>query len=220
MRRIFDRISRFPTYIANGLIVHKALGLLKSVGIVIEPYYFYQEGAFRDVPTGDIPDFEFSEVGEEAVPAIAMFFNPPPSEEQMRRNFGPGRRCFVLKHGGEIAAYTWSDSSEIQFPPCHKLLWKHEAYLYGAATLFKYRGRKLQPFLRWKCYQALQAEGRYLLYSYSDYFNYPAIHFKEKLGGRILFTGLNLQLFRVWKRNIILKKWAEVIDLEPPAGRE
>ncbi|HLB00184.1 MAG TPA: hypothetical protein VJO14_02250 [Bacteroidota bacterium] len=202
------------------MLVHKVLLLMRSVGFVIEPYYFYQEGPFRSVPSGKFVDFTFMELGVESHSAIAELYPVPPSRGELRARFNEGQKCFALKRGERIAALSWCETVQIGFEPCRRPLEKYEAYLFGAETLFEFRGRRLQPYLRCRCYEALEADGRSLLYSYSDYFNYPARRFKERLGARILFTGLNLRLFGLWKKNWILRKRAEVKSIPSPEGKK
>ena len=218
MKQFLRRVGHYPTLLANGLLMHKTLLMLKSVGIVIEPYHFYQEGLFRPAPPADLADFEFVELGVESQPALARIVAIPPTREDLKTRFAEGQICFALKRGDRIAAFTWCQTADLSFGPFRRLLERHEAYLYGAETLYEFRGHRLQPHLRYKVYEALYAGGRHLLYSYCDYFNYPAIRFKEKLGARTLFTGLHLGLFGLWSKNWTLKKGAEAAEIPPPGS--
>jgi len=210
-----SRLRRYPTYIARGLLLQKILQLLKYAGLVFEPYYFYQEGlpgSGPEEPPEGGGDFEFEEVGRE-------FFSKVPPEEsllpptgELETRFREGGRCFALKQGARMVAYSWCNTTRITFEPCGRILGPREAYLYGAETLFEFRGLRLQPYLRSRCYQALLGEGRGIVYSYSDYFNYPARRFKEKLGARILFIGLHVRMFGKWKWNTVLRRVGEVAD--------
>lgn len=47
--------------------------------------------------------------------------------------------------------------------------------------------------------------GRDEFYSYSEYYNTPAMRFKEKLGGKAVLTGLRLGLFKRYSWNWVLK---------------
>ncbi len=209
------RLRRFPTYIAKGLLVQKILQLLKSAGIVFEPYYFYQEGPF--VPgTANPPehgnDFVFAEIGMESFPEISSIDSLNPSREELTSRFLEGGRCFALKQGDRVVAFSWCNTKTITFDPCRRPLGPREAYLYGAETLFEFRGMRLQPYLRSLCYRELRGEGRDVVYSYSDYFNYPALRFKERLGSRILFVGLHVTIFGKWKWSTILRRMGEVVE--------
>lgn len=211
----FNRVRRFPTYIANGLIIHKLLTLLEKAGILVEPYYYYQEGPFLPGPPGgDIAaeGFDFIECGEAEYMEYASSYPQPPPPGEFRERLEKGQRCFALLHKGRTAAITWSDSSVLHFTPCLRPLADNEAYLFGAETRFEFRGRRVAPYLRYRCYEALAADGRTLLYSYSHYFNYPARHFKEKLGARVLFAGLHLRLFGRWGTNWTFGKRSEVVN--------
>lgn len=221
VRRFREHIRRYPKLIANGLLIQKVLLTLRSAGIVIEPYYFYQEspsGPLQADTADRMEGFEFRELGREDTAEIASFYRRHPSAEEIRRRFEGGQRCFALKSRERIAAFSWCDTAEISFRPCGRPLEGHEAYLYGAETLFEFRGRKLQPFLRRRCYEALNAEGKWIFYSYSDFFNYPALHFKAKVGARVLRIGLSLRIFNILEKGWTLKQVAEVAD--PRQGGE
>jgi hypothetical protein len=69
-----------------------------------------------------------------------------------------------------------------------------------------YRGRNLAPFLRYAVYEHLNRSGHTKLYSITEYFNTPAVKFKEKLGARQLKLGLCVRFFNRWKWGITLKK--------------
>lgn len=56
-----------------------------------------------------------------------------------------------------------------------------EAYLNFMYTYNEFRGQNLAPYLRYHCYKMLEKENKLKLYSISEYFNKPAINFKEKL---------------------------------------
>ena len=56
-----------------------------------------------------------------------------------------------------------------------------------------------------------------MLYSYTDYFNRPAVRFKEKIGARILFVGLYVELFGMVKKNWILSRKQDLTGSAKPA---
>ena len=74
-------------------------------------------------------------------------------------------------------------------------------------TLHRHRGHDIAPRLRWKCLEFLAASGRRSCYSYSDYFNRPAIRFKEKIGARKLFTGMYVGIRGLGGKNFILRRY-------------
>ena len=61
-----ERLRQYRTSLANGLLVHKLLLLLRRIGIAIEPYRFYQEVIGEPPPAaGDagVSGLEFFEAG-------------------------------------------------------------------------------------------------------------------------------------------------------------
>ncbi len=218
MSALLGRLGRYRKQIANRLLAHKLLLTLRSAGIVIEPYIFYQEGPFRPPPAADVSEFSFRELGEVDHAGLAPFYPRPPDREELRARFAGGQHCFALVHDGRIAAFSWCETARIGFRPCSRPLGKREAYLFGAETLYEYRGRKIQPYLRYQCYEALRARGRDLVYSYCDFFNHPARRFKAALGARALLTGLNLGISGIGQWNIVLKKHGDPAEPVWPAG--
>jgi hypothetical protein len=214
------RLGRYRAYLTNGLLAHKLLRMLSSAGIVIEPYYFYQERTADPVPVGEglhSEGYEFFEAGTGDADGIAALDPNADNRGEIRENFRDGKRCFALSRDGRIVAVSWCDIREIGFEPCRRPLEPDEAYLYGMETLFAYRGRSLAPFLRMRCFDSLRAEGRRVIYSYSDRFNHPAVRFKEKIGATILFTGLYVKLFGLPVLN--RRARTQIQGVRPPGGR-
>lgn len=215
------RFERYRTYLANGLLPHKILQVLAGAGIVIEPYYFYQEGvpgAAVNRGGAGFGEFEFFEAGIEHTEGIAGLDPNSDQREAIRANFLGGKRCFALRREGRIVAASWCDIGEISYDPCRRPLGRDEAYLYGMETLYAYRGHNLAPYLRSLCHDALRAEGRPIVYSYTDRFNRPAVRFKEKIGARLLFTGLYVKVFRFPGRNHILERVNDVVRAPGPGA--
>ena len=190
--------GRYLTLLANGLLVHKVLKVLAGAGIVVEPYSFYREPASPTPPptkSADGSEFEFFEAGPGDAGGIASLDGKRDNRDEILRSFRNGKRCFAVSHGGRIVAVSWCDVREIDYEPCRRPLSGDEAYLYGMETLFSHRGHSLAPYLRSLCHHALLAEGRKVVYSYTDRFNRPAVRFKAKIGARRLFTGLYVKVF-------------------------
>jgi hypothetical protein len=208
------RIERYRTLLANGLLAHKLLRVLAGAGIVIEPYYFYQEGvpgaAVKRGGAG-FEGFGFFEAGPGDAEGISALDPKADNLDEIRENFRKGKRCFGLRHEGRIVAVSWCDVRDIGYEPCRRPLERDEAYLYGMETLYAHRGHNLAPYLRSLCHSTLHAEGRDVVYSYTDRFNRPAVRFKEKIGARPLFTGLYVKLPGLRGRNRILSRQNEVL---------
>lgn len=205
-------LRRYRKALANGLLVQKLLQLLKGAGIVIEPYYFYQEQADRALVVAGrerLGDFEFFEASAADVDGLAALNPRRDPREEILAEFAAGRRCFTLRRGKEIVAASWCDEREILFEPCRRALGPNEAYLYRMETHPGLRGHDLAPFLRLRCLEVLAAEGRDRILSYTDYFNRPATRFKEKIGAQILFVGLHVKLFGLPSFNRVLSRREE-----------
>ena len=207
-------INRFPDYIINGLLIQKILQLLKLAGFVIEPYYLVQEGLFGVVDfetEKNYNNFEFTELGLQDMPALDRFDGRSIRKETLQKRIKQGHKCFALKTDGSIAAFTWCNPNEIHhYKLSSRTLKQREAYLYDAQTHYNFRGRNLAPYLRYKSYYALNLMGFDILYSCSDYFNRPAIRFKQKLNARFLSIGMNLNLIGLYKKSWVIKQLADV----------
>lgn len=214
-------IQRYRKYIAAGLVLHKMLQLLESIGVLIQPYYFYEENLdllHRPTPGARFDGYHFSEVGPDQVEGIAGLDPNADSRTSVLQQFRLGRRCFALRHQGRIVAASWCDMQEINFTPLRRRLEHHEAYLYRTETLYDYRGRDVAVFLRSKVYDLLLADDIGVLYSYTDYFNHPAVRFKEKIGARVLFIGFHVRLFgSIWKNWILTRKSVATFHHTAPA---
>ena len=77
---------------------------------------------------------------------------------------------------------------------CDYELGPGEAYLYDAFIAPDFRGRSLAPYMRAESYKHLRRVGRHTFYSISDYFNSPAIKFKEKLNAEAIRLYLQIKL--------------------------
>jgi GNAT superfamily N-acetyltransferase len=215
------KIERYTTYLAKGLLPHKLLRLLAGAGIVIEPYYFYQEGPAGPITAVDAQRFEgydFFEAGMEDADGIAALDPNSDHLGEIRDNFRNGKRCFAFRQGGRIVAASWCDIREISYEPCRRPLERDEAYLYGMQIPYAFRGQNLAPYLRARCIGLLRTEGRSVIYSYTDRFNRPAVRFKEKIGARLLFTGLYVKIFGLPGWNRITSTQNKVLRVPP--GRD
>ncbi len=214
MSIIRRHINRFPDYITNGLLIQKFLQFLKLAGFVFEPYYLVQEGLFGVVEFESeqkYNNFVFTELGLQDMLKLDRFDGRSTRKEALQKRINQGHKCFVLKTDGIIAAFTWCNPNEIHhYKLCSQMLKEREVYLYDAQTHYNFRGRNLAPYLRYKSYKALNAMGFDILYSCSDYFNRPAIRFKQKLNARFLSICINLNLVGLYKKCWVIKQLAEV----------
>ena len=176
-----------------------------QIGIRIIPFITEREGACIDVdsPAGSFElGFQTSDNIEEI-----LLVDPEISREKVERWFSEGKLCFGARDDGRLVGEMWCDLKEFNFPPNLRELEEDEAYLYAARVANDYRGKNLAPLMRSACYAALREMGRLRFYSYTDYFNYPARRFKEKLGVRSEALRLHLDLFGKWSATWTLKRY-------------
>ena len=187
------------------------LEVLAKTGIELRPFVLLQERQFENGP--GLPDQAFSgaEIGylEAAdMPAIASLSDLPGrsiTEADLRRRLEAGNQCIALTLDGELAAFTWCDFEQCSFRGYPFRLEANEVYLFDAYTLLAYRGKGLGPYIRYRLYENLTAQGRDVCYSISDRFNRPALRFKEKLKARWLVSGIYLVLFSRWRFTCFLR---------------
>ena len=124
-----------------------------------------------------------------------------PTEAELLNRLNEDKVCIALKIGQEIAAFTWFDLKECNIKGIKGPLSDNEAYLFDAYTLPFYRGKGIAPFIRYRSYQELNNQGKQRFLSFSDYFNAPAIRFKQKLKAKpielriaVRLRGVNIDL--------------------------
>jgi GNAT superfamily N-acetyltransferase len=193
------------------LLVRIVIDGCAKLGLRIEPYYLMAEGLSLGTCTWDTQDFadyEFRFLTEREMPALTALPGRTLSEPELVQRLRDGGKCFAALSHGEIIAFTWWSLSECRFE-LHPLfvLQPNEAYLFDAYTLEACRGNGLAPYLRYRCYQELARLGREHCYSITVMLNQPALHFKQKLGARIVHLGLFIEVLRYWRGNFTLKPY-------------
>jgi hypothetical protein len=171
--------SQFPF---SWRVVGWLLYRLERMGISIKPYLIVREGVVAP-PAAITLDSKFSSgfAGPKDSSEIVRV-EPGITAELCADRFRQGLLCFAVKEGSRIVAKMWCDLGAFNFPPSHRKLDGHEAYLFNAYVDPNVRGRNLAPFMRQECYAALRAIGRDSYFSYSDFFNIASRRFKKKLG--------------------------------------
>lgn len=178
----------------HGLVAQRVIGRLDRVGLTLDPYILFREGARphqTDWP-GLASEFPSSVLVASDIAAVAACDSR--TEEHIQARLDKGHLCIVLKHGTHIAGYTWADFDEVNDAACDYELGPGEAYLYDAFIAPEFRGRGLAPYMRVESYRHLRQAGRHTFYSISDYFNSPAIRFKEKLNAEAIRLYLRIKL--------------------------
>jgi len=202
-------VGKLKFRIQNRLFLNWLYAVWKREKLQWRLFYLVQEGRFgRNRPVRaklepletrllEAPDFRY----------LAARSERDYSEEDMLRMADEGCKCLGIIHHGEIAAYTWYNpmdckSGFISFP-----LREDEAYLFGARTFEKYKGKALAPYLRYELYNHLEAGGKTRYYSITVFSNIPSILFKRKLGARNLKLFLQVRLFKKYRNTWVLKKY-------------
>lgn len=182
---------------------------LAKLGIIIKPYYLFQEGLnYAQSPEikENITDYHCAFLGPDDMKGVAKG-KTGLSEKEYLSFLSEGQKCLAVKYRDDIAAFMWINLNEFRFKEVIYTLDHQEAYLWNMFTMEPFRGMNLAPYLRYESYEVLQDMGRYKLYSISEYFNTPAINFKKKLNARILKLELYINLFKKRHWNITLKKY-------------
>ena len=206
---VVSLLKKIQTKIRYGLTLHSIRNILQKIGIEINPYCLFQEGI--NVPEIDglgriTSDYSFELLGPEDMKIIGAM-DAGYSEEQFLALLSKGEKSIALKHNGEIAAFMFINFTDVSHKSTIIHLKSNEAYLWFMFTVNSYRGKNLAPYLRYKSYEILREMGRDVLYSISDYFNSPAIKFKQKLNAKKLKIILDFKLFNRFSRSYTVKSY-------------
>ena len=178
-----------------GLWMQRIIRQLRRVGLDINLYYLIREGAqTHEVVWPDLAvDFPSELIAPEDLSAVAAFTDWV-TVKGLQDRLDKGHLGVVLKHGDQVAGYAWADFDEVNDVDCNYVLQPGEVYLYDAFIAPDYRGHGLAPYLRFECYKRLRSAGKHTFYSISNYFNRPAIRFKQKLQAEIIRLYLQLKV--------------------------
>lgn len=206
---MFD-LDRFLTKLRYGHPFQLIFDALSKFGIRISPLYIFKEAVSPEkppkLPVG-LEGYEASFLGPEEMKTMALIPGRRFSEADLLERLKSGHKCLGLKKDNELAAFTWCDPKEFSFRWHRFPLKEDEAYLFDAYTLITHRGKGVAPFLRYHLYKELEKIGRTKLYSYSDYFNTPAVKFKLKLRAKKEKFILFIVLFNKWSFHYLLKEY-------------
>lgn len=172
----------------NGLFMLSIVSRLNRIGIDLKPYYLFREsleGAQEPQINGDLSEYECQMLGSDDMNELDQEIEDFNAERKIEV-LKSGEKCIGLKHNGKIVALMWISCNEFCYGSTYRKLNENEAWLAAMHTLDSYRGKNLAPYLRYKSYEFLKDIGRDVLYSASEYFNTPAIKFKQKLNARKL----------------------------------
>ncbi len=172
----------------NGLFMLSFTSILSRIGIEFKPYFLFLEGlkgAREPEIKGNLSEYRCELLGADDMHTLDLTikdFNAQRKIEVLEK----GEICIGLKHNDRVVSLMWIGCDEFTYGSTYRKLKNNEAWLAAMHTIDSYRGRNLAPYLRYKSYELLRDMGRDVLYSASEYFNSPAIKFKEKLNARKL----------------------------------
>ena len=194
-----------------GLVMEVVLDQLADWGLMINPYYVFQEGLFDEKPKEfglEFGEYETTFLGPEDMKKIDRIDGRDITEATLLQRLEKGNICFAVKIADKIVGFTWCDVDVFNHPSKYKFKLKgKEAYLFDAYIFKAYRGLNLAPFIRYRFYQELGKMGLNGLYSVSNYFNTPATRFKNKLGARVVKLCLYIRLVKRFHWHWILKSY-------------
>ncbi len=200
-------LKKVKVKIRYGLVLNAIKYLLTRIGIEFTPYYLFQERAnFIEMPVikGTVEDYLVEFLGPDDMKIVGNT-HPGFPEEKLLKFLNTGQKCIGMKHKDEIVAFMWINFIECSYKSTIIHLKNNEAYLWFMYTMESYRGKNLAPYLRYKSYEILKDMGRDILYSFSDYFNSPAVKFKNKLNAKKLKLMLFIKLFNKYHWDILLR---------------
>ena len=187
------------------------LDQLADRGLTINLYYVFQEGLFDEKPKEfgrEFGEYETTFLGPEDMKKIGRIDGRDITEATLLQRLEKGNICFAVKIDDKIVGFTWCDVDVFNHPARYRFKLKEkEAYLFDAYILKPYRGLNLAPFMRYRFYQELGKMGLNVLYSVSNYFNTPAIRFKNKLGARVIKLCFYIRMMKRFHWHWIIKSY-------------
>jgi hypothetical protein len=182
--------------------------LLERTGIKIVPYYLTLESMPEDLKfDSKLKPIVFGIISPTEIETLFKYPEFRTFAKEAKNWSDESYQCFGMWHNGEIVAYCWFNIKYCVSDFINFNLQSDEAYLFRTRTAEKYRGINIAPLLRYSLYTHLNKIGRTKYYSITEYFNKPAINFKRKLRARQLKLFLYINIYKLIKRNIILKEY-------------
>ncbi len=194
--------------IRHGMILLSIRNLLLRLNINLFPYWIEQESlafcsepgineektsyALRPVETDTLRDiFEVIKWDKND-----LVENPESPYEVMGLYLEDELAAFTIMRFGQFTVYD---------RVFH--LRENEAYLEKMYTFENFRGKRLAPYLRYKCYEYLAEQEKSRYYSVTHYFNTASRRFKAKLNVQHAQLYLYLDFFGKYRRTFLLKKY-------------
>jgi len=181
-----------------GLVTQRVIQRLRRVGINFRPYLLIREGVrphqtdwpelAREFPSSVLDASDGAAIAEMAA------FDRWRTAARIRARLEKGDLCVVLKREGRVVAFAWADFDEVNDVTCEYALGPGEVYLYDAYVAPAFRGRELAVYMRTESYRHLRRLGRNAFLCICEYFNTPALKFKEKLGAERVALYLQVEI--------------------------
>jgi ribosomal protein S18 acetylase RimI-like enzyme len=181
-----------------GLVTQRVIQRLRRFGIRFRPYLLIREGVrphqteWPDLAQ-EFPSAVLDASDTKAIAEMAAFDRWRTAED-IRARLEKGHLCVVLRKNGSVVGFAWADPDEVNDVTCDYVLGPGEAYLYDAFVAPGFRGRELAVYMRTESYKHLRRLGRHTFYCICEYFNTPALKFKEKLGAERVALYLQIQI--------------------------
>lgn len=177
------------------------LNIFGKCGIRIQPFYLFLEGLSAAAPTvqEEVTACEINFLQSEDMDQIGTLADRNIPTSILRHRLENGNICLGAWLQGELMAFTWCNFDRVTYEgyPCN--LAADEAYLFDAYTATSFRGKGLAPYIRYRSYLELKTLGRTKLYSITERFNRSSMRFKQKLGARVVDSGLLVEFFKCWR---------------------
>jgi GNAT superfamily N-acetyltransferase len=187
---------------------------LKKIKIKVYPYLIFVEEFYENITHPQIDNelnkYKIVFLGPEDMKTIEALPDRKPTETELLNRLNEKKVCIALKHGQELAAFTWYDLKECNIHGIKCPINDNEAYLFDAYTQPSYRGKGIAPFVRYRSYQELKNIGKHRLLSFSNYYNTPAIRFKQKLKAKPIELRIAVGL-RGLRIDLRLRRYGESI---------
>lgn len=120
--------------------------------------------------------------------------------------YNRGEICLGIKQKKEIVAFMWVSLNQCNSTYHYAQLRPNEAYFHDLYVIESHRNKNIASILRLYCYDTLQKMRCNTYYSITDLFNTPSVKFHLKMGARIVFLGLRVELFGKSSKNYVLRR--------------
>ena len=204
-------MSKLRKKLKHGLFMYGVSNRAARLGLEFTPFYWEKEFVTKcDAPKirANVEEYSIRSLNEEDLRSLHSSGDAYRISEKIQQ-LKDGQICLGLLHKEKIAAYSWLEYKSLNFRNLEVVLKKNESYLGGMHTIESYRGKNLAAYLRYRIYRILEENGRDTIYSISDYFNGPAVRFKEKLNSKHVKLHLYINLFDKIQRRIILRSYTD-----------